>query len=109
MRGRLQLTYVTGVVLQCIARGHRYGFDIMDASGLPDGTVYPALRRLEAVGYLRASWEDAEVAHAEGRPSRRYYDLTAEGERALGSARERFPALETGFPPAALGPREAGA
>ena len=109
MRRKPQLTYVTGVVLQCIARGYRYGFDIMDTSGLPDGTVYPALRRLEAAGYLEASWEDVEVARADGRPARRYYDLTTEGERALGSARERFPALGTGFPPAALEPGEAGA
>ena len=109
MRGKPQITYVTGVVLQCIARGYRYGFDIMDASGLPDGTVYPALRRLEAAGYLGASWEDVEVARSEGRPARRYYDLTAEGQRALGTARERFPALRAGFPPTALGPREAEA
>lgn len=105
MAARPRLTFVTGVVLQCIARGNRYGFDVMDASGLPDGTVYPALRRLESAGYLDASWEDAEVAHSQGRPTRRYYRLTAEGERALASARERFPAIGTAFPPI---PGEAG-
>lgn len=93
MPSKPHLTLATGVVLQSIARGYRYGFDIMDASGLPDGTVYPALRRLEAAGYLEASWEDADVASADGRPPRRYYRLTAAGETALRSARARYPAL----------------
>ena len=34
----MRLTYLTGVVLAAIEAGHRYGFDIMDATGLPDGT-----------------------------------------------------------------------
>lgn len=88
------LTYVTGVVLQSIDRGHKYGFDIMDISGLPDGTVYPALRRLEAAGYLSADWEDADRARARRRPSRRYYDLTAAGRAELERARARFPAID---------------
>lgn len=37
------LTYPTAAVLLAIQRGHRYGFDIMDATGLPDDTVYPIL------------------------------------------------------------------
>ena len=59
---KLSLTYASGVVLTCIARGYCYGFDIMDVSGLPDGTVYPALRRLEEAGYLDSQWEDEEEA-----------------------------------------------
>jgi DNA-directed RNA polymerase specialized sigma24 family protein len=47
-------------VLQAIFDGFRYGFDIMGVSGLADGTVYPALRRLEAAGYLDSQWEDEE-------------------------------------------------
>ena len=105
MGSKPQLTLVTGIVLQCIARGYRYGFDIMDASGLPDGTVYPALRRLESAGLLEASWEDAENAHSRGRPARRYYRLTPEGQTALSAARARFPALKPGLP---LAPGEAG-
>jgi DNA-binding PadR family transcriptional regulator len=90
---RLNLTYTTGVVLQAIAHGHRYGFDIMDASGLPDGTVYPALRRLEDAGMLTGRWEDGAKAEAEGRPARRYYRLTAAGQRMLADALGRFPGL----------------
>jgi DNA-binding PadR family transcriptional regulator len=90
---RTNLTYTTGVILQTIADGYRYGFDIMDACGLPDGTVYPALRRLEAAGMLSGDWEDEAVARAEGRPARRYYRLTAAGQRLLAEARARYPGL----------------
>lgn len=93
MTRRTNLTYTTGIVLQCIERGYRYGFDIMDRSGLPDGTVYPALRRLEEAGMLEAEWEPEGHAQAEGRPPRRYYQLTASGEALLERARARFPGL----------------
>ena len=70
-----------------------YGFDVMDATGLPSGTVYPLLRRLEHEGLVRADWEDAATARAEQRPPRRYYEITADGERVLdaGKARYRMP------------------
>ena len=70
-------------MLQAVARGHAYGFDLMDATGLPSGTVYPLLRRLEARGLVRSRWERAAAAHGEGRPRRRYYEVTALGESAL--------------------------
>lgn len=90
---RLNLTYSTGIVLLALARGRRYGFDIMDASGLPDGTVYPALRRLEAAGMVDSAWEDQATALADKRPPRRYYRLTEAGQRALDSALARYPGL----------------
>lgn len=98
MKRKITLTYPTGIVLQAIHRGHRYGFDIMDASGLPDGTVYPALRRLERAGCLSSEWEDKVAANAEQRPPRRYYRLTPEGEEALAAALNRFPGLEMVVP-----------
>jgi DNA-binding PadR family transcriptional regulator len=70
-------------VLQAVSGGAEYGFDIIDATGLPSGTVYPALSRHERDGYVRSSWEDPRKAHQEGRPQRRYYRITAEGRRAL--------------------------
>ena len=73
-------------VLRAIAGGAAYGFDIIDATGLPSGTVYPALSRLEQDGYLRSSWEDLAAAHRQKRPPRRYYKLTPEGRRALDDA-----------------------
>ena len=92
--GRLfSLTYPTAAVLLAIRSGHRYGFDIMDATGLPDGTVYPILRRLERRGVLAGQWEDEEDARAEQRPQRRYYELTPVGRESLTEVEERFPAL----------------
>lgn len=92
--GRLfSLTYPTALVLVAIRHGHRYGFDVMDATGLPDGTVYPILRRLERRGVLAGQWEDEARARAEQRPARRYYRLTAVGEEALAEVMDRFPAL----------------
>lgn len=87
------LTFPTGLVLQAIARGCRYGFDIMDATGLPGGTVYPALRRLEAAGCLLSRWEATEVAESQGRPPRCYYRLTPSGTALLQQAVDRFPAI----------------
>ena len=59
---QLRITFSTAVVLQAIGHGYRHGFDIMDASGLPDGTVYPALRRLERGGLVTSEWEDKTEA-----------------------------------------------
>jgi PadR family transcriptional regulator PadR len=81
---RLSVTAVS--VLQAIASGFEYGFDVIDHTGLPSGTVYPALSRLERDGYVRSAWEDEHRAHREGRPARRYYRITAPGTRALEEA-----------------------
>jgi DNA-binding PadR family transcriptional regulator len=87
------LTYPTAAVLLAIQAGHPYGFDLMDATGLPNGTVYPLLRRLERRGVLTGAWEDEEVARAEQRPPRRYYQLTPEGKASMADIVDRFPAL----------------
>lgn len=92
--GRLfSLTYPTAAVLLAIRSGYRYGFDIMDATGLPDGTVYPILRRLERRGVLDGHWEEEDVARREQRPRRRYYRLTPVGEEAMEEVDARFPTL----------------
>jgi PadR family transcriptional regulator, regulatory protein PadR len=88
-----RLSFTTVTVLQAIASGHEYGFDIIDRTGLPSGTVYPALGRLERDGLVRSSWEDEAAAHAEGRPSRRNYRITAHGARALAEAVSFYRAL----------------
>lgn len=91
------LTYPTAAVLLALRAGHRYGFDLMDVTGLPDGTVYPILRRLERRGVLVGVWEDEAVAKAELRPPRRYYRLTEVGEEAMAEVADRFPALVRTF------------
>jgi len=80
-------------VLQAVSDGSAYGFDVIDATGLPSGTVYPALSRLERDGYLRSSWERDAAAFAAGRPARRYYRVTAPGAVALSDALAHYRAL----------------
>ncbi|MDP3719830.1 MAG: helix-turn-helix transcriptional regulator [Acidobacteriota bacterium] len=75
----MRLTYPTALVLQALLDGRHHGFDIMDATGLPSGTVYPILRRLDAEGFVRSRWEKEGVARKQQRPARRYYELTAGG------------------------------
>ena len=94
MSPRLNLTYPTALVLQALSRGFHYGFDIMDATGLPSGTVYPILRRLDREGLLDSTWEPHAEAQREQRPPRRYYAITGAGERMLAAAAERYHTLE---------------
>lgn len=86
----MNVTLPTTLVLQALACGHRYGFDVMDATGLPSGTVYPVLRRLEKEGLVRADWEDPQTARDEQRPPRRNYELTGDGEALLATGRARY-------------------
>ena len=88
-----RITYPTALVLTAVARRLRYGFDIIDATGLRSGTVYPILRRLEDAGLLRSHWEGAPTAHAAGRPPRRYYELTGAGAAVAREAVIRYPGI----------------
>jgi DNA-binding PadR family transcriptional regulator len=81
--------YTATLVLQALHRGHRYGFDIMRITGLPSGTVYPLLRRLEGNALVTSDWEDEDRARDDARPARRYYRITPLGAAALDEARER--------------------
>ena len=95
------ITLPTTLVLQAIADGARYGFDIADKTGLQTGTVYPSLRRLESSGLVRSSWESDKVARREQRPARRYYGIT---KRGSDRARGRGEALRGSRPPPASPP-----
>jgi|SRR5688572_3404490 len=88
---RLSITAVS--VLHAIADGYQYGFDVIDQTGLPSGTVYPALSRLERDGFVKSAWENELEAHADGRPARRYYKLTAAGVKALAEAAAHYRSL----------------
>ena len=55
------------------------------------GTLYKALDRLERAGYLESRWEAPDYAAEAARPRRRFYRITAMGERALGEARAADP------------------
>jgi DNA-binding PadR family transcriptional regulator len=81
------------MVLHALARGHRYGFDLISETGLTSGTVYPTLDRLERGGMALSRWEDAGVAHQEKRPPRKYFEITEEGKAVLIRALDRYKAL----------------
>jgi DNA-binding PadR family transcriptional regulator len=89
----MPLSVSAALVLQAIATGHRFGFDIMRGTGLPSGTVYPVLRRFQHQGLILGRWEKDATARDQGRPTRRYYELTARGVEALVEAEQRYRAL----------------
>ena len=42
-----KLSHTAAMILHAIHAGNVYGFSVMEMTGLPSGTVYPAMRRLE--------------------------------------------------------------
>jgi len=84
------------IVLAALEAGPAHGYAVIEAirarSGetfdLPEGTLYPALHRLEAAGFLASEW----IVPPTGR-KRRVYELTPAGRDALAKRRtvwERF-------------------
>ena len=91
----MALSHTAALILGAIAAGDGYGFSVMEMTGLPSGTVYPALRRLERDGHIRSQWERQSIADKEQRPPRKYYKVTRDGTgrprrlpRALPAARQ---------------------
>jgi PadR family transcriptional regulator PadR len=64
----------------------RYGLDLCAETGLPSGTIYPIMARLEAIRWVESDWEDPDAHIAAGRPRRRYYKLTREGAECAADA-----------------------
>lgn len=88
-----RLSHTAAIILQAIHAGQIYGFSVMEATGLPSGTVYPAMRRMERDGLIASRWEQASIAEAELRPPRKYYKLTRTGKATLEAAQKRYPLL----------------
>jgi PadR family transcriptional regulator, regulatory protein PadR len=89
-----RLTHITALILQAIDSGFVYGFSIMEMTGLPSGTIYPAMRRMEEDQLIRSRWERQAIADREQRPPRKYYQLTISGKAALEVSRKRYPLIE---------------
>lgn len=94
-RGTMELA-----VLALISARKRYGYDLLSSLSsssdgsiaIKEGTLYPALHRMEDAGYISASWE------AEGRASpRKYYSITKEGKARLEALRTEWQRLATGM------------
>jgi PadR family transcriptional regulator, regulatory protein PadR len=88
-----RLTHITALILQAINSGFVYGFSIMEMTGLPSGTIYPAMRRMEEDQLIRSRWERQVIADREQRPPRKYYQLTSTGKTALEASRKRYPLI----------------
>ncbi len=80
-------------IMALLKEGKKYGFQIIKelrerSDGyfdLKEGTLYPALHRLEKRGYLKSEW----VTEGD-RPPRKYYRLTTQGKKVLRSARAEW-------------------
>jgi DNA-binding PadR family transcriptional regulator len=91
LRGHLET-----LILSTLARGAAHGLEILrrlEESGcgllrLKEGSLYPALYRLEAAGEVVATWE-AEP-HGRRGARRRIYQLTAKGRRKLNEGRAEW-------------------
>ena|SRR5213596_1780662 len=92
MRADIIHGHLEMLVLSVVASGAAYGYAIVEElarrSGgefdLPEGTIYPALYRLERLGLLRSTWDESAA-----RP-RRVYELTRAGSRALAHRRREW-------------------
>jgi PadR family transcriptional regulator, regulatory protein PadR len=93
MTEAVKLSHTAALILQAIGAGEGYGFSVMEMTGLPSGTVYPAMRRLERDGLIRSQWERQSIADSEQRPPRKYYKLTRSGRETLEASQKRYPLL----------------
>ena len=76
-------------ILASLCGGRLYGLEIIrrleskSELTVSEGTVYPLLSRLKALGLVQSEWVESEAGHP-----RKYYELTAAGkQRALEMAR----------------------
>ena len=99
----VRLTHATALILQALSSDKRHGFQIMEATGLASGTVYPVLRRLERERYVASEWEDEREASAAGRRRRRIYRLTGGGRALAEEARRRLAETRRVLSDSALG------
>jgi PadR family transcriptional regulator, regulatory protein PadR len=84
--------HLDGLVLAVLADGPAHGYGLIELlrerSGgffeLPEGSVYPALHRLEQAGLVASGWSEA------GGRRRRVYELTTKGRRAVTERRREW-------------------
>lgn len=98
MDTRLLTGMVEAFILEVVAPGPSYGYEIAQTVAgrsrgffeLKEGSLYPALHRLERQKLLTSFWEEAE-----GR-RRKYYKLTAAGHKALAERKREWQEFSTG-------------
>lgn len=93
LRSQLLKGTVPFLILSVVADHELYGYEIArrirQRSGAflapSEGSLYPALHRLERDGAVAAVWRESDVG-----PRRRYYRLTPAGKRQLAAARAEW-------------------
>jgi len=92
MRAEELKGHLDGLILATLSAGPAHGYAVAQALrgrsdgaiDLAEGTLYPALHRLERAGLIASEWSTQA-----GR-RRRTYHLTRSGERALGQRRREW-------------------
>ena len=87
------------LVLKTLSRGPQHGYGIAsyvqavsdDALRVEEGSLYPALHRMEQEGWLRAEWDKTEKNR-----EARFYSLTAKGRRQLAEEQASWQRLTAG-------------
>ncbi|WP_326945792.1 PadR family transcriptional regulator [Amycolatopsis sp. NBC_01307] len=79
-------------VLMSAPRDKHWGYGLSKKSGVRSGAMYPRLKQMLDEGWLTDGWEIG----VEGRPPRRYYEVTDDGLRELGALLNRA-ALDSRF------------
>ncbi len=96
INGDLLRGHLDSLILATLERGEAHGLEILkrlEHSGcgllkLKEGSLYPALHRLEADGAVKATWE--EGAHGRRGARRRIYKITLRGHRVLAKGRAQW-------------------
>ena len=92
MRGEALKGHLDLLLLSTLESGPAHGYAVIETLAqqsagqfeLPEGTVYPALHRLELDGQLRSKWS------TEAGRRRRVYRLTSTGRRRLENGRKEW-------------------
>src|SRR6202167_5039408 len=87
------------LILKTLARGKQHGYGIAvhiqivskDALRVEEGSLYPALHRIEQDGWIRSEW-----GVSENNRRAKFYELTAAGKRQLAAEEKRWTALTAG-------------
>jgi PadR family transcriptional regulator, regulatory protein PadR len=84
------------LILKAVSLGPLHGYGVLlrlqqiskDALQIPQGSLYPALYRLEHRGWIAAEWGESE-----NKRKAKYYELTATGRKQLKSERKEWKRL----------------
>lgn len=78
---------ISFILLSALMEGDKYGYEITrqissltnDEINLKEGSLYPALHKLEKEGLASSYWQEQEP----GKPSRKYYQITDKGKETV--------------------------